>query len=224
MADFLDFDELGEDIDYTEILARMVDTFKKIKSTLGPLTDEEKAKQEEAHNLAKAKYLSLDPAEQKKKDIYLDGTCPPGYLPCDDDVDCDDKYATYPPMYNARGERCYVREGVVKADRQKVLDLVKKAKKQRRYSNDTREMEVSVRLVREFVRLAAQLSSRLNTIGKLEVPCEVVNGMFPPGEANDAGRRAFCETLLNPTGDYKSRKCIIGADKMCATYVPPAAP
>ena len=201
---------LDGDVDHAQVLQQMLDALKTVKSTIktasaGPTEEQLRARRA----AAMASYGD-------KGDVYVD-VCPPGYLACDGaDGECPDEavYGSVPPMYNAAGEMCYVREGVLRARRSKVNELAKKARKQGRSPYDSRAIDVSVGTLREMVRLAGQLSRALTNVGQMEnVGCDTVNGFYPEStEESKKGRRAFCETLLKSDG---GRKCQIGANDQC---------
>lgn len=197
------------DVDYTQVLRQMLEALQTVKSSVkvaGMTKEELKARRA----AAAAKYTGGD--------VYVD-QCPPGYLACDAGDECPDEatYGSMPPMYNAAGEMCYVRQGVLEMRRAKVNELAKKARKQGRLPQDTRQLQTSVATLRELVGLAAKLSRALTNVGNLEnVGCDTVNAFYPDGdETSKKGRRAFCETLLTTDG---GRKCQIGANDQCAPF------
>ena len=158
-----------------------------------------------------------------RKPAYVDA-CPPGYATCEGE-ECPDEaeYGSVPPMYTADGSLCFFEEGVREARKKQLQTLVQRARTQSKDPrlNDTRQMEVSVQLLRDFVRLAGELTRTLNNIGKLEtVDCGTVNTYYTgTDEASNKGRQAFCETLIDKDN---ARRCQI-QDNHCVPFRAPAA-
>lgn len=217
LDDYLDDNlSLTDDVGYAQILRQMLDALDTVKSTVKAASAAPSEEQLRARRSAAIAKYQATLKDGETGEVFVD-VCPPGFLACDPGDECPDEavYGSVPPMYNAAGEMCYTRQGVLKARRSKVDELAKKARKVGRARYDPRAIDVSVGTLREMVRLAGQLSRALTNVGQMEnVGCDTVNSFYPEStEDSKKGRRAFCETLLKPDGE---RKCQIGANDLCA--------
>lgn len=214
---FLDDDDYGLGLGGLGAAADAT-TFAAYLQTMLQQIEQIKANVSSVQQRRKQMIVDAQTAKRTHRDLqqpaYVD-ECPPGYATCEGE-DCPDEneYGSVPPMYTADGSLCYFEEGVRDARQKALQKLVQRAKTHKRdpRMSDTRELEVSVQLLRDFVRLAGELTRTLNNIGKLEnVDCAQVNTFYRgKDEKSKQGLKAFCETLSRPNGE---RKCQVQQDE-----------
>jgi hypothetical protein len=173
---------------------------------------------EEARHAATLSRAQASAARRLSGAQFLADSCPDGYVGWDpveavgaDHVSPDpDEYGS--AFINKKGQQCFAVEGVRKARAHNLLADLKKAKGRKVTPEDKRQLKVTVQMVRDFVRVGAELAKRLNDIGNADISCAQVNTFYGNEPADVKNRREFCGTLL--TSD-KKKKCQIVDDK-CA--------
>ena len=206
LSDALSLSVIGEDAELIAKVVQMVRLAKLLGSRVVRTHISEEARRAASRSRA-TKALGSDK-------LFMADTCPDGYEGWDPVEAVGKGHVSPDPeaygsaFINSKGQDCFASEGVRKARAHNLLEDLKAAKGRKVTAQDKREIKVTVQMVRDFVRIGAELAKRLNDIGNADIECAQVNQFYGDEPADVQNRREFCGTLLS----NGKKKCRLDGD------------